>query len=99
MYYQYFVSGGNVEDAVGTVGFFQVQTYGAENCMQGGPDDGRSLYPWVRWSCQSEGDCTTLPYNIVSKKQKNKQNLALKLSTCKIPEGALLIRSRRKASG
>ncbi|KAI6915013.1 hypothetical protein KC334_g273, partial [Hortaea werneckii] len=59
MYYQYFVSGGNVEDAVGTVGFFQVQTYGAENCMQGGPDDGRSLYPWVRWSCQSEGDCTT----------------------------------------
>ncbi|GAB1736100.1 hypothetical protein NU219Hw_g6151t1 [Hortaea werneckii] len=66
MYYQYFVSGGNVEDAVGTVGFFQVQTYGAENCMQGGPDDGRSLYPWVRWSCQSEGDCTTLPYNIKS---------------------------------
>lgn len=72
MYYQYFVSGGNVEDAVGTVGFFQVQTYGAENCMQGGPDDGRSLYPWVRWSCQSEGDCTTLPYNIVSKKKKKK---------------------------
>lgn len=65
MYYQYFV-GRNVEEAIGTVGFFQVQTYGAENCMQGGPSDGKSLYPWIRWSCQSEGDCTTLPYDIVS---------------------------------
>ncbi|KAI7352266.1 hypothetical protein KC354_g12091 [Hortaea werneckii] len=65
MYYQYFV-GRNVEEAIGTVGFFQVQTYGAENCMQGGPSDGKSLYPWIRWSCQSEGDCTTLPYDIKS---------------------------------
>ncbi|KAI6826452.1 hypothetical protein KC332_g8871 [Hortaea werneckii] len=65
IYYQYFV-GGNVEEAIGTVGYLEVQTYGGENCMQGGPDDGISLYPWVRWSCQSEGNCTTLPYNIKS---------------------------------
>ncbi|KAI7637606.1 hypothetical protein KC319_g14989, partial [Hortaea werneckii] len=65
IYYQYFV-GGNVEEAIGTVGYLEVQTYGGENCMQGGPDDGISLYPWVRWSCQSEGGCTTLPYNIKS---------------------------------
>ncbi|RMY78068.1 hypothetical protein D0863_00896 [Hortaea werneckii] len=65
IYYQYFV-GGNVEEAIGTVGYLEVQTYGGENCRQGGPDDGISLYPWVRWSCQSEGDCTTLPYNIKS---------------------------------
>lgn len=65
VYFQYPSIGDEGPDSIGNIAF---QTYGGENCLQGipEPDDGVSIYPWVEWSCHSEGNCSTVPYSVKS---------------------------------
>ncbi|CAK3911835.1 Hypothetical predicted protein [Lecanosticta acicola] len=42
------------------------QTYDGPGCVQAMHDDGR-LRPWIRWNCNKpQGQCSTLPYGVVS---------------------------------